>query len=152
MSSGRCTNVARPAQYTRVEVTNPTHPSARAKSSVAPTGTSSPAPRSTLANATATRPISGRSASGPSTGASSTARHRGSDQNVEAVRAHAGVVLVILQDRPERRVNRSLVEPGRAEHGERLRPIDCLGDPGRLVELEIAQRLHRARDIASERV
>ena len=41
---------------------------------------------------------------------------------------------------------------GAAERGERLRPVDRLGDAGRLVQVEVAQRLDRARDLAGERL
>ena len=39
-----------------------------------------------------------------------------------------------------------------AERRERLRPVDRLGDARRLVELEVAQRLDRGRDVAREHV
>src|SRR4029078_10479569 len=117
MSSGRFTSVARPAQYTPDALSTPTSSRARVESSVAPTGTSNPAPRNTRAKATGTR-------------WSSTARHRGSHKNVESVRAHAGVILVVLEDRPQRRVDQVLVDPGRAQHRQRLGPVDRLGDTG----------------------
>src|SRR3954468_13819523 len=139
MSSGRFTSVARPAQYTPDAVSSPTQSSARAKSSVAPTGISNPAPRNTRANATGAR-------------SSSTARHRGSHEDVESVRAHAVVVFVVLEDRAEGRVDHTFVEPGRTEHGQRWRPGDRPGGAGRLVELEVAQCLDRARDVTSKRV
>src|SRR4051812_43517516 len=56
MSSGRRTRVARPAQYTPARSVSPTAPNASVKASTLPRGTISPAPRSTLANATAIRP------------------------------------------------------------------------------------------------
>ena len=120
-------------------------PSARAKASVAPTGTSRPG-AAQHARERDREPLG----FGPD--AQALRRHRGAHELAEPVRAHALLVLAVLQDRAERRVDRLLVEPRRAERRERLRPVDRLRDTGRLVELEVAQRLDRGRDVARERV
>ena len=64
MSSGRRTRTPRPAQYTALRRSMPTAPSASANVMTEPTGTPSPARRSTTANVTAIRkgPVSSASA------------------------------------------------------------------------------------------
>src|SRR5262245_25856425 len=103
-------------------------PSASVNVSVAPSGTSIPAPRKMRANATAIRSGASRTASG-------TARHRGADDLGQTVRAHAVLVLAIFEDRSERRVDRFLVEPGAPERRQCLRPVDRFRHPRWLVQL-----------------
>ena len=67
--------------------------------------------------------------------------------------ATRSLVLAVLEHRAERgvdrRVSSSSVAPSAAE---RLRPVDRLGDAGRLVQVESAQRLDRGRHLAGERL
>src|SRR5438552_881078 len=104
----------------------PTAWNASTRSSTLPVGTSRPARRNTRANATAA--------------SSSVTGHRTRDERVGAVGAHALLVLAVLDDGAQRRVDRALVHLGPAERGERLGPVDRLRDTRRLVELEVAQR------------
>ena len=60
------------------------------------------------------------------------------------------LVFAVLQDRAEGDVDGALVDRGGAERGERVRPVDRLGDAGRLVELELAQRLDRGGNLTRE--
>src|SRR6185295_155958 len=108
-----------------------------------PTGTESPAPRSTRANATAMRSglRSVTSVTPEASATSGTARHRRADELRDAVGADPFLIFAVLQDRPERHVDRAFVEPGPAERGEGLRPVDRLRDSRRFVELEPAERL-----------
>src|SRR6478672_8373799 len=108
---------------------------------VLPSGTSSPAPRNRRANPTANR---------SSSTTSGTALDRRVDELTETVRAGAFLVFAVLQDRAERDVDRTLVDRQGAERGERIRPVDRLGDARRLVELELAEGLHRGRDLAGQ--
>ena len=62
----------------------------------------------------------------------------------------AFLVLAVLEDRAERRLDGPFVDLRDTERGEGLRPVDGLGDAGRLVELEVAQRLDRSRDLPRE--
>ena len=105
-----------------------------------------PARRSTRANATAIR------SGGRCRAARQAPRAIAGDQIGEPVRADALLVLAVLENRAERRVDRRLVEPRATERRERLRPVDRLGDARRLVEVERAQRFGRGRDIARQRV
>src|SRR6476469_1266617 len=110
-----------------------------------PTGTESPAPRSTRAKATAMRSDSGpRPRVPPSTATSlesGTPRHRRADQVRDAVRAHPLLIFAVLEDRAERDVDGTIVELGASERGECLGPVDRLRDSRRFVELEPAERL-----------
>src|SRR5262249_33269928 len=130
----------------RVDI--PTVASASAKSSVVPTGTSSPADRSSRANPTAARSASTRSST------SGTARRRSfrgaADELLDPRGSRALLIFAVLQDGAERDLDRPVVDGRAAERGERVRPVDGLRDAGRLVELEPAQRLHCRRDLARE--
>src|SRR5215207_10383791 len=154
MSSGWLTRVARPAQYTEARVDTPTAPSASANRMVVPTGTSSPAPRSTRAKPTAKRssPIEGVIESVTSGTALRGPFGRAAHQLLDPGRPRALLVLAVLEDRAQRDLDRVLVDGGASERGERVRPVDRLGDARRLVELEVAHGFHRGRDLARELV
>src|SRR5256714_163477 len=138
MSSGRFTNVVRPAQYTESRVDTPTAPSASANSTVVPTGTSSPAPRSNRANPTASRSTSTVSVSGT---ALRGPFRRAAHELLDAGRLGSFLVFPVLEDRAQRDLDRALVDRRATERGERAGPVDRLGDPRRLVELQPAHRL-----------
>ena len=53
---------------------------------------------------------------------------------------------------PSVALDRALVELGDTEGAERLRPVDGLGDAGRLVHVEPAHRLDRGRHLTGERL
>ena len=65
---------------------------------------------------------------------------------------HALGVLPVLQHRAERRVHRPLVERRATQGREGHRPVDGLGDAGRLVQAEAAHRFHGRRDLTSQRL
>src|SRR5438034_4077020 len=102
MSSGWLTSVARPAQYTESRVDTPTAPSASANSTVVPTGTSRPAPRSNRANPTASRSTS--------TSTSGTALRGGPHELLDTRGLRALLVFAVLQDGAERDFDRALVD------------------------------------------
>src|SRR5689334_19968552 len=112
MSSGRLTNVARPAQYTESRVDTPTAPNACANSTVVPTGTSSPAARSNRANPTARRSspdagVTGASVSGTALrGPVGAAAHELLDPRGPG----ALLILAVLEDRAQRDLDRALVD------------------------------------------
>ena len=87
-----------------------------------PTGTSSPAPRSTRAKPTAKRSTS------TVAGIGVTARSRGPHEVADAVRLHPLRILSVLEHGAERRPHRAFVEGGASERGERHRPVDRLRD------------------------
>src|SRR5262249_50735344 len=128
-SSGRRTNVACPAQYTASRVSTPTAASASANTRVDPTGTSRPARRRSRENPTAARSRVGASDSG-------TAFEGHVDDLFEAGVPRPLLVLAVLQDRSQREVDVMLVELRTAQRQQRLRPVDRLGDTGRLVEVQ----------------
>src|SRR5271165_5889377 len=112
-----------------------------------PTGTSTPAPRRTFENATTTR--SGGVTSGSDAlplppalpRLSATPEHGSPHEVAQARRPHALLVFLILEHGAEGHIDRSLVEPLHAEHGDGRCPVDGLGYPRRLVEAHRAQRL-----------
>src|SRR6478736_3657598 len=151
MSSGRLTNVARPAQYTDARVDTPTAPSASPNRMVVPTGTSSPAPRRTRANPTANRSMSGRSMSG--TALRRLCRcpfRRAADELLDAGGAGALLVFAVLEDGAQGDLDGALVDGGASERGQRVGPVDGLGDARRLVELEVAHGLDRGRHLSRQ--
>src|SRR2546425_6348263 len=103
-------------------------------------GTSSPAPRRTRANATAARSSSG------------TARRHSSNDFIETVSAETLLVLAILEDSPEGRLDRAFVQHGDTESRQGLGPVDALGYARRLIQLERAHGLDGGGDLTSERV
>src|SRR5437879_2909123 len=147
MSSGRPMSVVRPAQYTGPDRSTPVRARARAKVTARPTGTSTPAPRRTRANATAIR-----STLGGVSIASGTAANGRADDVSHAVGAHPLLVLAVLEQRAQRDLDRPLVEARPAEGGQRHRPVDRLGHPGRLVELERPHRLGGRRQLPGKRL
>src|SRR5581483_9544744 len=123
MSSGRPSSVVRPAQYTAAGRATPTRARARANVTARPVGTSTPAPRSTRAKATAIRSTSG--VGRPSV--SGTAQDGRPDDVGHTVRAHPLLVLPVLEQRPQRDLDRALVEARPPEGGQRQGPVDRLG-------------------------
>src|SRR5215213_8920845 len=143
MSSGRLRSVVRPAQYTDSRVDMPTAPSASANSTVVPTGTSRPAPRSTRA-----KPTASRSTSGSGTALRRRSFRRGAHELLDPRRPSALLVFAVLQDGAERDLDRALIDRRASERGQRVGPVDGLGDARRLVELELSHPLDRRRDLA----
>src|SRR5690242_13386165 len=91
-----------------------------------PGPTSSPASRSTRPKVTTWRTIG-------------SARAGLRDERGERVVAHRLEVLVVFQHRAERLLDDLGVQLVAAERGECLRPVDRLGDAGRLCQIEPAQ-------------
>src|SRR5215217_6295480 len=115
MSSGRCTSVARPAQYTGSRASTPTVPSASVKVSTLSTGAGMPAPRSTRPKAVASAAASSNGAA-PLEGVA----HQIGDAGL----AHPLLVLAVLQDGAEGGRHQRVVELLPAEHGQRRGPVD----------------------------
>src|SRR3954463_14743503 len=124
MSSGRCTSVARPAQYTGARASTPTVPSASVKVSTLSTGAGTPAPRSTRPKAVASVAASANGAA-PLEGV----LHEVGDARL----AHALLVLPVLEDGAQGGRHRGLAEVLAAEHGQRRGPVDRLRHARRLV-------------------
>src|SRR5918995_2564538 len=59
-------------------------------------------------------------------------------------------IVVVLDDGPERYVDRVVLEARRAEEGEGPRPLDGLGDTGALHEIDLANALDRCRHPTGE--
>src|SRR5437763_15303094 len=106
MSSGRRTNVVRPAQYT-----DSTAPNASMKAATESTGTSSAAARRARAKPTAS--------SGVTVSSNAIVDHR-----LQAGGAHPLLVLAILHDRTEGGVGRRHVELRSPQRGQGLGPVD----------------------------
>src|SRR4051794_23296643 len=136
MSSGRRNSVARPAQYTESRVDTPTAPRASANRMVVPTGTSTPAPRSTRAKPTAIRSTSTSLPMSVPVPVSGTALRCGPDQLLDARGLGALLVFAVLEDGAEGDLDRALVDGRATERGECVGPVDRLRDARRLVELE----------------
>src|SRR5205823_1640861 len=134
MSSGRRTNVVRPAQYT-----DSTAPNASMKAATESTGTSSAAARRARAKPTAS--------SGVIVISNVTVDHR-----LQARGAHPLLVLAVLHDGTEGGVGRRHVELRSPQRRERLRPVDRLGHAGRLEQLQLAQTANGRRRLSGERV
>src|SRR5688500_3237773 len=114
----------------------PTHPRASTKVRTSPVDTGTPTRRSVAANAVAMR----------STGTGDRRVH----QTGEPLGAHPLLVLAVLQHRPQRGLDPPLGELGLPEGGERLRPVDDLGDAGRLEQLEATHPLDGAGYLTGE--
>src|SRR5450759_1924484 len=139
-SSRRRRTTARPAQYRVSRCSRPTAANASPRVMVAPTGTSRPAWRSTRANATTTRSASSLAM----------VALAGVEEGAKPVAVGPLLVFAVLQDGAERHRDGLLVEGGRVERGDGLGPVDRLGDPRRLVQVEVAQRRDGRRDLAGE--
>src|SRR5947208_9101732 len=74
------------------------------------------------------------------------------DERDESLVANRGEVLVVLQHRPERLLDRARVEVLPPERGERLRPVDRLGDARRLRQVQLPQPLHERRGLRGQTV
>ena len=83
---------------------------------------------------------------------SARARQRLLDDVGHAVLVDALVVLAVLEDGAERRLDGVLVELADAEAAERGGPVDRLGDARRLVQRQLAQRGDGGGDLAGERL
>ena len=77
-------------------------------------------------------------------------RARGVDEPRERLVAHRLDVLAVLEHRAERLLDDLGVDLLAAERVERLRPVDRLGDPGRLREVEPAQLADERRRLGGE--
>src|SRR3954453_10316072 len=143
MSSGRCTRVARPAQYTGSRALTPTVPSASVNVSTLSTGAGMPAPRRTRPKAVARAAASANGAA-PLEGVA----HEVGDAGL----AHPLLVLAVLEDGAEGRRHQGLVELLATEHGQRRGPVDRLGHARRLVETHAPERLHGGGHLASEAI
>ena len=75
---------------------------------------------------------------------------RAADELLDAGGAGALLVFAVLEDGAEGDLDRALVDGGAAERGERVGPVDGLGDARRLVELEVAHGLDRGRHLARQ--
>src|ERR1700756_1751279 len=112
-----------------------TSSSALSASAIRPGPTSSPASRSTRPNVTTWR----TSASASSWGLYSSGFREEVEQRLVA---HQLEVFVVLEHRPERRLDQVGVQLALAQRGQRLCPVDRLGDAGRLVQVEPAKALN----------
>src|SRR5262245_9033083 len=126
----------------------PTAASASPNAIVLPIGISSPAPRRSRAKPTACRVRSPGTVR--SVAASGTALHCGMDELAEPVRARSFLVFAVLQDRAECDVDRVLVDLGVSQRGERVRPVDRLGNTRWLVQLQLTQRFDCRRNLSGE--
>src|SRR6188768_785980 len=68
----------------------------------------------------------------------------------EAVLGDPLVILAVLEHRAERGRHRALVELADAETSEGRGPVDGLGDTGRLVQVQLAERGDGGGDLAGE--
>src|SRR4051794_19990631 len=114
----------------------PTSASASVKATVEPTGTSRPAARSDRTNATAAR--------------SGSTADRVGDQFAEPLAPQSLLVFAVLHDRAQRCRHGVFGELVAAEGGERERPVDGFGHPGRLVETALAHGGGRRRHLLRE--
>src|SRR5215211_5770536 len=143
MSSGRCTSVARPAQYTPARASRPTVPSASVNVSTLSTGAATPAPRRTRPKAVARAAASANGAA-PLEGVA----HEVGDPGL----AHPLLILAVLEDGAEGGRHRAFAQLLAAQDGQRCGPVDRLGHARRLVEPHPPQRLDGGGDLASEPV
>src|SRR6266487_801904 len=109
-------------------------------SEMRPGPTSSPASRNTRPNVTTWRTKPPSSCAGCDSS-------RLLDERDESLVADGGEVLVVLQHRPERLLDRARVELLLPERGERLRPVDRLCDARRLRQVQLPQALHERRGL-----
>src|SRR6478672_734277 len=154
MSSGPWHRVARPAQYTCPGTARSTWRSARVYVSTASDTTGSPATARACANPAT--PMSGS----PTSGATDIRVSPG-QQSVKSGPGDSLQVLVVLDDRTERRGSGLRVENVAIEFTQGPCPIQRLGDAGRLDQFHAAQgvdgvchlvgqRLRDARDAAAK--
>ena len=66
------------------------------------------------------------------------------------MRAHDAVILVHLQHAAERLLERVRVEVIAVQAHQRQRPVEALGDAGRLLQRQAAQHLHETRNLARQ--
>src|SRR5207302_6630386 len=59
-------------------------------------------------------------------------------------------ILLVLDNRAERRLHGGFAELGLAECDQRARPVERLGDPGQLVEIEAANPSDKLADLACQ--
>src|SRR2546421_1284838 len=118
-----------------------TSSSAVSASAIRPGPTSRPASRSTRPNVTSWR---------TSASASSFKAFGLLKQADQRLVLHELEVLVVLEHRPERRLHQLGVELRLTERCQGLCPVDRLGDPRRLVQVQAAQALHVRDCLRSE--
>ena len=70
-------------------------------------------------------------------------RRAGADQPGQPGLPDQLLVVAVLEHRAERRLRGGRVQPGHAEQGQRGHPVDRLGDPRRLLQLQGADPGHR---------
>src|SRR6266508_7013207 len=104
---------------------------ASAYAMVPPAVTSRPSARSTRANATAGRAASSGVGASVSSG-TGPRRHDRLEVGPDPL-----LVLAVLEDRPQRQVDRGLVDRAAPERRQRVRPVDRLGHARRLVERHV---------------
>src|SRR5436190_19862200 len=114
-------------------------------SEMRPGPTSSPASRKIRPNVTTWR-------TNPPSGCAGCDSARLLDERDESLVADRGEVLVVFQHRPERFLDRARIEVLPPECGERLGPVDRLGDAGRLRQIELPQPLYERRGLRREPV
>ena len=66
------------------------------------------------------------------------------------VRVHDAAILVHLQNASERLLQRPRVEVVAVQAHQRHRPVEALGDAGRLLQRQAAKHLHEPRDLLRE--
>src|SRR5207237_7991628 len=120
LSSGRCTSVVLPAQYTASRSSSPTASSASTYAVIEPVGTSMPAPRNTRANATGTAVTAGIRRESRQLHAHALGTGAGvAQKRVEAHGADALLVLAVLHHGAERGVHRRGIALADADAGRR---------------------------------
>src|SRR5262245_26050022 len=119
--------------------------SPQSASEMRPGPTSSPASRRMRPNVTTWR-------TSPPSGACGSNRPRLLDECDEGLVANRGKVLVVLQHGAERLLDGRRVELLPTERRECVRPVDRLGDAGRLGEIERPQALHEGSGLRGEAI
>src|SRR5215204_2573429 len=147
MSSGREVSVILPDQYKSSRREGSISSIARANSTRRSVPTRKPAPLSTRPKATAASSIGGACIS-PS-GISPRPAHP-ADERGEAGIGGPLLILTVLEDGAERRLDQLLVELSRAEGDERLGPVEGLGHTRWLVEVHGAHLLRCGGDLAGQ--
>src|SRR5580658_5813491 len=141
MLSRLVTSVVRPAQYRSPRSEGSSEPIAEQKARMSPEPTFSPAVRSSREKPTSVLTIGARYAA---PGGSATGR------DLCQVVAHQIEVVAFLHHGTERVLGIRLVQVGGAEEVQGLHPVDGLGDPGRLGQVELAQPIDRRDHLAGQ--
>src|SRR5215212_8853212 len=146
MSSGREVSVILPDQYTSPRRAGSISSTARANSTSLSVPTRRPAPLSTRPKATVASSIWGALIS---SGISLRPAHPADERGQAGVRRPL-LVLAVLEDGAQRRLDEMLVELPRAEGDQSLGPVEGLGHARRLVEVHRAHLLRRGGDLAGQ--